>query len=371
MDLKGSMDAIKSGAGLSNPVTSLTSSLTTSINTLLASATPAIVTYAQSLQAAVTAASTAAQNVVSSLPTKLPLMKAADNITAKMAASQGQEVAPGGGAAFNNAFAPVTAAKTNLTSLQNGLSPTVMSRLQAGNTSDLEGLNTGVTSANTSVSSSVTAASAGITDSINSLKAFSFAKFLSMGQPPHVQAVINNAGVSKPSYEEAKADVVSANAISPTVVTDKPAQNIPTPSLGTRPRFSITTADDNLAKIGQTDFVTFKDAYFNYANGLSSQVAAKYDEVQISIKATTDWKTANIPNSAAIKQAAESNPSDAAAQAAYQSAKTTYESSSEYIASKAKIDDYTISRNNILRLRTQWAKWVSENFVNATAGPTW
>lgn len=379
------MDSIKSGTALANPLTSQLSGVNANITTLLSSPVQAIRDLATSMQNSINAASKAAADVASSLQTRLPLMKAADSISAKINLTQSLSAPTGPGAAFSAVFGPVTDAKNQLTSLQNSLTPAAMAKLTSGDTSLVSGLTSQASTMQSTVSSSVGNATSSATSAIGDLKAYAFAKFCSMPQPPHVQDVINSCSSIQINKELAAQGTQTAAKIY-SQVPDQSAvltsQSQPAPSksvlettdssLGNLDRVGRVNA--NLAKIGypgSTALFDFEKAYFDYVDPLSDAAIQEKKALNAKAEQCVAWKNANYPDYAAVKQAAKDNPNDTAAQQKYQQYKSDFETRGGTNDFDAMAATYNTHRAEVLRLKAQFNAWLANDFADAKAGPPW
>lgn len=375
MDINALTNTLKSGGGIVSPISSSASDLTSQLSSLLTSADPTIVALANSMQSTITSANSAVSAILSSITTSLPLLKAADNLTAKLAASQGTPLPLGPTSSFTDAFGPLTVTGTQLGSIQSALTPTILAELQAGNTTNLASVSGAVTSASSSIDSSVTSSNAGMSDGINTVKSFAFAKFSSMQHPPHVQAVLDQVVPSsnKVPYENSLADATLVKTAAPTVGVSRIPASPDASTTETQPHTDMSLWNANAQRIGYTGtypFYDFKDEYFNYADGLSKAVQDTYQPLVDATAACTTWRDANYPNYAALKQAAIDNPSNSQAQSDYAAAKQACIDGgcSDYNTKKAA---YDAGRNNIIRLRSQFNAWCRNNFNDIVPGPTW
>ena len=373
IDLKTSVDALKSGSGILNPISSQASELSSKINQLINSSTPSIAAYAASLQSTLNSGSNAVNSLVSSIQTKLPLMNAVERVENSLLSSQGATGLVGPSASFTATFAPISNSASQLSSVAAGLTPTAMSNLLSGVTTNLSTLNSQASEAASSISASVASSTAGFSEGISLLKAFSFAKFISMNHAPHIQNVINSVTNSRPNPEVALLDSRAAKVMSPPTTPSylPPSTPVVTSTEVPAPIVTQSSAAQNIQALGYTDYQHFKQVYTDYANSLSAPIQASLPSVNAGIENAAAWRKTNIPDYEAVKQTALSNPNDSAAQAAYEVNKQRYRTEGGFDNAIAAKEAYDSGRANIIRLRDQWDSWVRTNFSTAFAGPPW
>lgn len=385
MDLKALTNLLKGGGGISNPVAGVASNLTSIAATFAGSGDLSVQTLGTFLASLVTAGNSAVTGVTGNITTLLPIAKASDRIQKKLEATQGQNLQGGVTPAFNNVFGPLTQSLSQMNSVSAALSPSVVANIMAGDLSQVSALTTLTGNAGTAITASSTASATAIADCTNTLKSYAFAKFVSMDQPAPVQSIVTAVmGSNTVPYESVKADVAVAATSTPAPARLPPAVKSPeNPSTATdkyayQDSGSFNTRPEavNLAAIGYSDPVNcqqqFKEAYFAYVEPLSKTADDYFrNTVSPASDTFTAYKNSAYPNYAELKTAGTAAGASQASVDAYNNAKTSVTSSSQYQAYLSAVNTYNPMRDNIIRLRNQWHTWVLNKFATAHAGPPW
>lgn len=188
-------DSLKSGAGITNPANKALDDITSTlggVNKTLLGLTE-LTAITNMLEAAKNQAATVAKNIAQ-LPFMLPLMKAADDLAAKTKIMQGITPAAGGGEGIKSLTTGITGSSAQL----NALSATITGGIGSSIPGDPASLAASLASANSAMDQHVTdaataaaSAKAAAVDSINNLKSYAFAKFISSPQPPEIKALLS------------------------------------------------------------------------------------------------------------------------------------------------------------------------------------